>query len=724
VQLDRLPLWTGTLEELERLPVPAAETIDRFGNDIQDAAQALAQIEEQIDGSTRQLQQCDQDLEQMRLEQDVPTEEDLSRARQRRNAGWRLVQQVWRHGLSEDAEAVVAFLDDLAPASDLAAAYQASVDAVDAIADRLRREAERVAKKAQLSAKRRELEQRLDQQSERHASAQQRLDRVESEWHSLWSPLGITPLSPREMRAWLSQQQNLAATAQSLRQHRGSVTAASSLISSLRDELASCLPNIGGTLPHESDALSAAIEWCESLFDDVENANRQRRETEQRLQSLKSESPALERQALQAGRDVQQWRDEWAHAVAALGLDEDASTSDATAVIERVDELFALVKEAGDLWNRIDGIDRDAAGFQQSVRQLLQQMDRDLLDRPPEQAISDLYDRLHAASTAQTKRDGFQEQWATEQEKLIAAESAIELWQEQITQFCARACCTSPDDLPDIERRAAQRITLEEKLRSINEQLDELAAGRASLEELLTEVESFQPDQLQAGLQNLEDETDRLDAERIDVAKTVREHEVELRRMDGSGRAAEAQERAESLLAGLRSDAEQYVRLSLASVLLRRTIDRYREANKGPVLSRASRLFAELTRGSFTELRADFDEKGSAVLVGVRNSGQTVGVGGLSEGTRDQLYLALRLALLEVYLDAHEPIPFIVDDVLIMFDDDRAVAALSVLARLSLKTQVLFFTHHDHLVQIARENLDRRVLFTHTLNHDAAIASR
>ena len=64
---------------------------------------------------------------------------------------------------------------------------------------------------------------------------------------------------------------------------------------------------------------------------------------------------------------------------------------------------------------------------------------------------------------------------------------------------------------------------------------------------------------------------------------------------------------------------------------------------------------------------------------------------GMSDGTTDQLYLALRLASLETYLKNNEPIPFIVDDILMRLDDRRAMAALQVLAELSTKTQVIFF---------------------------------
>lgn len=87
----------------------------------------------------------------------------------------------------------------------------------------------------------------------------------------------------------------------------------------------------------------------------------------------------------------------------------------------------------------------------------------------------------------------------------------------------------------------------------------------------------------------------------------------------------------------------------------------------------------------------------------------------MSDGTADQLYLALRLAGVAEYLARNEAMPFIVDDILIKFDDGRAVAALKVLAELSIKTQVIFFTHHRHLVELAGENLDSSLLINHTL---------
>jgi uncharacterized protein YhaN len=78
-----------------------------------------------------------------------------------------------------------------------------------------------------------------------------------------------------------------------------------------------------------------------------------------------------------------------------------------------------------------------------------------------------------------------------------------------------------------------------------------------------------------------------------------------------------------------------------------------------------------------------------------------VGVEAMSEGTADQLFFAMRLAFLDLWMQRHEPLPLVVDDVLIKFDDDRALATLRTLVDFSRYTQVIMFTHHRHLVDLA-----------------------
>jgi uncharacterized protein YhaN len=133
--------------------------------------------------------------------------------------------------------------------------------------------------------------------------------------------------------------------------------------------------------------------------------------------------------------------------------------------------------------------------------------------------------------------------------------------------------------------------------------------------------------------------------------------------------------------------------------------ERYRARHQDTLLDKAGTYFRTLTNGAFVSIEIDNDD-GVDVLKALRADSTRpdgrVSMAGLSDGTRDQLFLALRLAGIERHLKDREAVPLIVDDVLVNFDDERTSATLLCLAELAQKTQVLLFTHHRHVVNSAR----------------------
>ena len=185
--------------------------------------------------------------------------------------------------------------------------------------------------------------------------------------------------------------------------------------------------------------------------------------------------------------------------------------------------------------------------------------------------------------------------------------------------------------------------------------------------------------------------------------------------MDGSGQAAAAAEKMEQVAARIQRLVEQYRRIKLAVKVLQDAIERYREEHQDPILQKASGIFSQLTLGSFSGLRADMNDSGNPILVGVRPDGSRVNVSGMSDGTCDQLYLALRFATLEARLETSEPMPFIVDDILINFDDARSRATMKIMAELAGKNQVILFTHHRQIVEAANSVAESGVVRIHEL---------
>ena len=132
------------------------------------------------------------------------------------------------------------------------------------------------------------------------------------------------------------------------------------------------------------------------------------------------------------------------------------------------------------------------------------------------------------------------------------------------------------------------------------------------------------------------------------------------------------------------------------------------------MLAAASQAFQRMTGGEFSRLVSD-DSDLRPVLVALRQDGGRVGMAALSEGTRDQLFLALRLAALTIRRDAAMALPLVLDDVLMTSDDRRATRMLQALADHARGGQVIVFTHHRHLLELARAALDESVLATITL---------
>ena len=79
----------------------------------------------------------------------------------------------------------------------------------------------------------------------------------------------------------------------------------------------------------------------------------------------------------------------------------------------------------------------------------------------------------------------------------------------------------------------------------------------------------------------------------------------------------------------------------------------------------------------------------------VRRDGVEVGIPGLSRGTSEQLYLALRFGLVQHFVETSgEPLPIVMDDILVNFDEDRAARAARSIEELSKTCQVIYFTCH------------------------------
>src|SRR5262249_14870233 len=156
-----------------------------------------------------------------------------------------------------------------------------------------------------------------------------------------------------------------------------------------------------------------------------------------------------------------------------------------------------------------------------------------------------------------------------------------------------------------------------------------------------------------------------------------------LRQLGGKS-SLEQQAALESKRAELRDRVVEWSRLTVARAMLEKQLAKFSKKQQPRLLDSVSRLFSAMTRGRYPRVQQRLDRE----FVAVRSDGVEVIPSGLSTGTREQLYLAVRLAYIDSYCARSEPLPLVLDDVLVNFDDERAAATLDVLAHFAAEGRV------------------------------------
>jgi uncharacterized protein YhaN len=316
--------------------------------------------------------------------------------------------------------------------------------------------------------------------------------------------------------------------------------------------------------------------------------------------------------------------------------------------------------------------------------------------------------RISQAVTLSERKTGLEKQVENAKKREEAADETQALADARLAPLLKAAGLTDYELLYPIIEKATQARTLKEKTAQLEEQIVQIGEG-IPLETLLADSEGADSASLKSRSDELKEEGLSLSDEIERLGKRHATATVEFEALNDGPDATTAAADMELARAEMSAQAERYLRKRSQTTLLNWAIERYRAEKQTPLLRRASELFSTLTLGRYSTLLVDQEDSVSR-LSALTTYSAVVPVGSMSEGTVDQLFLALRLAALEDAVIGGIRLPFLADDLFINFDDDRANAGFRVLAEVAKTTQVLFFTHHQHLLPIARSAVAPNIL--------------
>jgi uncharacterized protein YhaN len=688
--LAGLSPWRGTAQELAILALPSdVETYP--------LAEILAGAEEDLTAAAAEVTRLGEERERRALrraqllrDEHAVSADMLQDARAVRNAIWSALSA----HLAGEAE--------LAAPQETQRRFWGDVQIADDLADRRFDAARHSAAVVGLDQDLQQLDLALAHATSRLEVARSTLAAARAAWTAT-TRIVAEAISPEGLKAWRTDRLRVLELAEVERSEAAEAARLGQALHDAGAQLAGVLPgSVAGAPP--GAPLAALLRAAGAFEREAQQARDQRTAFEVRLKAAEEAQARAKARYDDANLRLAAWQTRWAAAAAEAGLGTQGSLALVRARLDLMDDIRGLTDGIAGYEQRTHDIALDVRAFEAAVEALATDFALPAATLDAASLLAALEAKLEAVATFAERAEGLRERLQDAETREAQACESMTLARGALAPLLAAANVAEPAELSAVLQRAqtAQDLTT---------QIDELAGSildsgdGLSLEALLTEAEGGQAAELAGHAEGLQDQLRTLSTEIERVAELRQAAHLQFKAADDRPDAAIAFADMSQTRAEMEAQAETYVRKRAEAALLRWAVERYRREKQAPLLKRASTIFSELTLGRYSGLNVNVEE-GAPRLSGIRAEGPTVvPVEGMSEGTVDQLFLALRLAAVEESVADGVRLPFLADDLFVNYDDARSAAGLRVLARLAEQTQVLFFTHHEHLAELARETL-------------------
>jgi uncharacterized protein YhaN len=702
-QLKPLRPQVSSEQELETMPVPPRDVVQTRRDALRDLEQEVQSYRDRIGSTEKEIAKHRKAFEQLAHDEEVVAPDDLNRARKDRDTGWSLIRRRYIDEAEVPEQDIAAFNG---AALDLPTAYEQKVEIADTLADRRFDKAEAAGQIAVIARQIADAEESLTALRNEESEIERKRRDLEAQWRGLWAEAPFEPLAPEFMLTWLDVRTAILGLVEKRNVAAGRITSLQDEEAEARASLTAQLASLGeDTKALDGQGLRIVLEAASAVQQRHEKRAESKKAAEEQIRKLRADETRKQARLEKAQEAWIEWLGRWSSALRSLAFADDTAPEIVADHLDAIEEMRTVASDINQLKrDRIAKIERDIEGFAASVTELVNAAALDLAKQEPENAVLQLEKRLEDTRRIRDQQTERDKAIASLDKRIEECKRARTSAQGAIEKLQELAGVEGPDQLRETIRVSRHRRELDAEKAALEETLNAEGDG-LPLTELSAECGEVDLDQIAAREESLQNELKDLRNRLTPATEQRAQARQAFEAIGGDGRAAQAAAARQEALASMRDAAEQYVRVRTAATLLQWAIDRYRREKQAPLLKRAGEMFGTLTLGSFTDLRVEYDDQDNARLAGVRPNQSSVSVSGMSDGTADQLYLALRLASVDEYLGRAHALPFVADDLLINFDDARAAAGFKVLAELGQKTQILFFTHHRHLVDIAQATL-------------------
>jgi len=456
-----------------------------------------------------------------------------------------------------------------------------------------------------------------------------------------------------------------------------------------RDELDDQLPSSGGPLDARVTAAEEYVTRLEELTP-----------LDARRQSAMDRSEAAKEKITRAAEEMKEARGRWRETLRSVGLPESFQPQHIQQLSDGNDHTVQLGRRLHVRREEVRDRENELASLAERVDQLLEDVDITTTRNDPGM-------RLRHIAAAMSEQQG----WIERRKELRQQHKELKKrFRDNARQLrkllhqrdvLIRQC--EAEDESEARRLAAKQERIE-SLTAKQEELSEriaIAIGNQCTEEAVADVlETHGDDRLEKYWDRLLARLQEAQSRLTQLHQTRGEIGQEMKTLAEDRRLSEARLQLGCVEEQISQAVSRWRVLAVTGLMLEAIRQIYETERQPETLAEASTYLVRLTEGRYQRIWTPLSEDNLRVDT---KDGESLPLDVLSQGTREAVFISLRLALSAAYARRGALLPLVLDDVLVNFDVRRAEAAAAVLRDFANSGhQMLMFTCHQHIMELFR----------------------
>ncbi|MGB9596382.1 MAG: AAA family ATPase [Candidatus Poribacteria bacterium] len=425
-----------------------------------------------------------------------------------------------------------------------------------------------------------------------------------------------------------------------------------------------------------------------------------------------------------AETELQRLEEEWGQWITERGFDASIRPKGFDTILQMVENARDTENALKGLMDRVKRINDYIAKIREEIINILRSCN--MSQRSSEVGISEIDALDTALKTAienQRKQTDLKEKLDDARREIKNLDKKITNWQDELDELMKKVQAKDEDEFRHIAKSYDNWLKCRDKYDINRQNLINLAGNEEALKSLesdLMETDSFsllsEKEELERNINNISEQIEKDTDERGKLRERVEQilKDEELSKLLFKQKSLEEQ---------LSIAVKRWATFIVLQSLINQISEKYERERQPKVIKEASEYIKIITDKNYRLMKPIGENSVKIENVDTMERKDEIGWSG---GLADQVYLAVRFGLAKDFSEHSEPLPIILDDVLVRFDDERQLGTAKVILNVAKNHQIFIFSCHPLTREIIENayietGLSGTVPLTHYIIDDGTI---